>query len=166
VLFLIGCVMCLPPCTSIWRVLGLWPNFFAGMAAWWAARHGGKALGYGALAVLLIASVAWPAYGGMGRIVAVVTGWVLALAYRRESHSPRTRLMRFFVWMGGLSYSLYLVHIPLMSPFVHLVGRWIPTVSPWFVAVWASAIAFAIAGAKCLNYFVEAPIEVWRKRVI
>jgi exopolysaccharide production protein ExoZ len=168
-LFLVGCAMCLPPCanhggTPMWRVLELWPNFFAGMAAWWAARRGGKFLGYGALAIMLGATIAWPAYGGLARLVAVSTAWVLALSYGRDDWLSRAPLARFFIWMGGISYSLYLIHIPLISPFLNLMGRWIPSSSPWFIAVWISAIALAIAGAKCLNRFVEAPVESWRKR--
>jgi peptidoglycan/LPS O-acetylase OafA/YrhL len=170
-LFLIGCAMCVPPRTtqgwdSIWRVLELWPNFFAGIAAWWAARRGAKVLGYGALAALLCATVACPAYGGVGRLTAVAAAWVLALVYRHDGQLPQTRSIRFFIWMGGISYSLYLIHVPLMSPTLNLLGRWIPSASPWFIAAWASAVAIAVVGAKCLNRFVELPIESWRKRAI
>jgi exopolysaccharide production protein ExoZ len=170
-LFLIGCAMCLIPCATqgrppIWFVLGLWPNFFAGMAAWWAARRGGRALGYGALAILLAATIAWPAYGGPARLTSVVAAWILALAYRRDGKLSESSTMRFFCWMGGLSYSLYLIHVPMMSPTLNLLGRWIPSTSTWFIAAWVSAVLLAIAGAKCLNRLVEQPIESWRRRAI
>lgn len=167
--FLIGCAMCLPPCTNLggsyaWSVLALWPNFFAGMAAWWAARRGGKALGYGALAVLLVATVAWPGYGGPARLTAVGTACFLALAYRRDKQLSGGPIARILIWMGGISYSLYLIHIQLISPFLNLLGRWVPSTSTLFIAVWFSSIPLAVAGAKCLNHFIEMPIERWRKR--
>ena len=170
-LFLIGCAMCLLPCIApgrppFWLVLGFWPNFFAGMAAWWAARRGAKVLGYGTLAVLLAMTIAWPAYGGPARLTAVGSAWILALAYRHDIQLSKSWTMRFFNWMGGLSYSLYLIHVPLMSPTLNLLGRWIPSASPWFLAAWVFAVALAVAGAKCLNHFVELPFESWRRRAI
>ena len=170
-LFLVGCLLCLPPWTyhatpAPWRVLDLWPDFFAGVAAWRAARRGAKASGYAALALMLAATVAWPAYGGIGRMVAVGSGWVMALAWGRDGRIMRTPLMGPLVWAGGISYSLYLVHVPVISPVENLLGRWIPSASPWFVIVWALAIAMAIAAAKCLNYFVETPVERWRRSAV
>ncbi|HXN36062.1 MAG TPA: acyltransferase, partial [Opitutaceae bacterium] len=170
-LFGICCLLCLPPWTyhgtpAPWRILDLWPDFFAGVAAWWAARRGAKASGYVALALMFAATIAWPAYGGIGRMTAVGSAWVMALAWGSDGRIMRTRLMRPLIWAGGISYSLYLVHVPVISPVENLLGRWIPSASPWFIVVWAFALAMALVGAKCLNSFVEMPVERWRKRAI
>jgi peptidoglycan/LPS O-acetylase OafA/YrhL len=170
-LFVIGSLMCLAPWTfhgnpAPWHVLDLWPDFFAGVAAWWSAQKGARSGGYLALALLLAATIAWPSYGGVGRVVAVGTAWILALGWRWDGRLANLALMRPLVWMGGISYSLYLVHIPVMSPIENLLGRWINSSSPWFVAAWVFSLAMAIIAAKCLNYFVEAPVNRWRRRAI
>jgi peptidoglycan/LPS O-acetylase OafA/YrhL len=171
-LFVLGCLLCLPPWTAHgasppWRVLDLWPDFFAGVAAWWAVCGGrARAGGYAALTLLLAVTIAWPAYGGSGRLVAVITAWVLALAWRQDRRIAGSPLVRPLIWAGAISYSLYLVHIPVISPIENLLGRWIPSNSPWFVAVWAFSLGMALLAAKCLNYLVEAPVNRWRKRAI
>jgi peptidoglycan/LPS O-acetylase OafA/YrhL len=170
-LFGIGCLLCLPAWVyhgtpAPWRILDLWPDFFAGVAAWWATRKGAKTSGYLALALMLAATIAWPAYGGIGRLTAVGSAWVMALAWGWDGRIMRTPLMRPLIWVGGISYSLYLAHVPLISPVENLLGRWIPSASNWFIIVWAFAIALALVGGWCLNLFVEMPVERWRKRAI
>jgi len=171
-LFLLGCILCMTPWTVLgtpapWRVLDLWPDFFAGVAAWWAVRRGvAHPGGFVALGLLLVLTIALPAYGGIGRLTAVGTAWALAIAWRWDRQLTRVPLMGPLIWIGGLSYSLYLIHIPVISPIENLLGRWIHSSSPWFIAVWAFSLAMAIAGAKCLNHFVEAPVNRWRKRAV
>jgi peptidoglycan/LPS O-acetylase OafA/YrhL len=169
--FLAGSLLCFAPwvahgTSSPWRVLELWPDFFAGAAAWWAVRRSSPASGYGVLVLMIAAAVFWPGYGGIGRISAVATALVLALAWKRDGALSKSRLMRPMVWAGGLSYSLYLVHVPLISALENLLGRWVPPGSNGFIAVWALGMAVALAGAKMLNHFVELPFERWRRKAI
>lgn len=171
-LFLLGFLLCLAPWSvqgtpAPWHVLDLWPDFFAGVAAWWAVRQPiVQPTGLIALALMLVATIAWPAYGGIGRLTAVGTACVLAIAWRWDKQLTKAPFMGPLIWTGGISYSLYLVHIPVISPIENLFGRWIHSSSPWFVLVWAFALAMAIAGAKCLNYFVETPVNRWRRRAV
>jgi len=170
-LFVAGSLLCFMPWAAHlmpppWRVLELWPDFFAGAAAWWAARRGARIQGYGVLALLLATAALWPAYGGMGRMTAIVTAWVLALAWPRDRRLEKNRAVRALGWAGGLSYSLYLIHLPLISPLENLLGRWIPPTSPWLILVWVCAIGIALVGAIGLNKWVEAPVERWRRRAI
>ncbi len=170
VLFILGCLMCLFPWTAHggsapWRVLALWPDFFAGMAAWWAARRGSRASGYAVLVAMLAIATIWPTYWALERLTAIGTAWILALAYTWDDRLAKMPIMRPMIWAGGVSYSLYLIHVPLMSPFFNLAERWIPYTSEWFTAVWSLAIVMALIGAKYLNQLVEAPFELWRRRV-
>jgi exopolysaccharide production protein ExoZ len=170
-LFLAGSLLCFAPWVAHgfpppWRVLELWPDFFAGVAAWRAVRRGSPASGYGVLALMLAASVFWPGYGGIGRTSAVATALILALAWKQDERLSKTRLMRPLAWAGGVSYSLYLVHVPLVSSLENLLGRWVPSRSNWFIAVWVLGLAVAIAGAKLLNQYVELPFERWRRKAV
>ncbi len=169
--FLAGSLLCFAPWVahgipSPWRVLELWPDFFAGVAAWWAVRRESRASGYGLLALMLAAVAFWQGYGGIGRISAVATALVLALAWKWDADLSTSRLMRPMAWAGGLSYSLYLVHVPLISSFENLLGRWVPPSSNGFIAVWALGVALAVAGAAVLNRLVEQPAERWRRKAI
>jgi peptidoglycan/LPS O-acetylase OafA/YrhL len=170
-LFLVGSLLCFMPwvahrMTPPWRVLELWPDFFAGAAAWWAARRGARIQGYGLLALMFATTALWPAYGGIGRLTSIVTALVLALAWPHDRRLEKNHAVRALSWAGGISYSLYLIHLPLISPLENLLGRWVPSVSPWFILVWLSAICLALVGAVCLNRWVEAPVERWRRRAI
>ncbi len=169
--FLAGSLLCFAPWVAHvvsppWRVLELWPEFFAGVAAWWAARRESRASGYSLLALMLAASAFWPNYGGAGRISAVATAFILAFVWKWDVGLAKLKLMGPMVWAGGMSYSLYLIHVPLISPFENLLGRWVPSTSNWFILVWVVGIAVAIAGAKILNRLVELPVEHWRRRAI
>jgi peptidoglycan/LPS O-acetylase OafA/YrhL len=169
-LFLAGSLLCFAPWVAHaagapWRVLALWPDFFAGMAAWWAVRRSARA-GCAVLALMLAASIAWPGYGGAGRLTAIGTAAALALAWPWDAGLTAGPVMRSLMRAGGISYSLYLIHVPLISPCENLMGRLISPSSRGFIAVWALAIALALAGAVCLNRVVERPVERWRRRAL
>ena len=169
-LFWSGALLCFAPSAagiapSPWTVLDYWPEFFAGAAAWWAARRGDRRSGYGLLALMTAVAFVWPAYGGVTRLVAFGTAWVLALAWKWDDWLCSPRWMRLLVWSGSLSYSLYLIHVPLISPFENLVARRIPRMSTAFVGVWALSLVLSYAGAIALNHWVEAPVNRWRRQL-
>jgi peptidoglycan/LPS O-acetylase OafA/YrhL len=171
VLFAIGSLMCFIPWTTHegsapWRVLVLWPDFFSGVAAWWAARRGFRTSGFTVLALMSATAILRPAFWGIGGMTAIGTAWMLAFAYSRDARLAKVPVMRPLIWVGGISYSLYLIHVPIVTSVEHLMGRWIPYSSAWFPIVWIAAIVTALIGARTLNRFVEAPIERWRRRTI
>ena len=55
--------------------------------------------------------------------------------------------------LGAASYSIYLVHLPLLSVVGRVVGRW----DSWWLAFWASVVTAVVAG---LAYHVlsERPV--------
>lgn len=170
-LFVVGSLMCFMPWTvyrgsAPWRVLELWPDFFAGMAAWWSARRGARVSGYLVLSLMLAEAIVLPDARAAGRLTAIVTAWVLALAFTLDERISKLPFMRVLGWVGGISYSLYLIHVPLLSPLENLMGRWVHRDSLWFICGWLLAITITLIGATYLNRFVETPADQWRRRVL
>lgn len=87
---------------------------------------------------------------GAGVIVVVAIGWEAA---RRPLQS------RVSQWLGKVSFSLYLVH----EPIVVLVGTVFPERSAWLVPV--VAIPGALVAAACFFRWVEAPSHRLAKRI-
>jgi peptidoglycan/LPS O-acetylase OafA/YrhL len=167
-----GTLLCVVPWTPLAmldpvRILGLWPDFFAGVAAWAAVRPGLRARGYAVLVLLLALDGFWCAHGGgVSRLIAIFTAWVLALARPWDFRLARLAVLRPLFWVGGLSYSLYLIHLPLIYPVQNLLGRWVSQKSSWSLLVWMGEIALALAGANGLNRWVEEPVNRWRRKAL
>jgi len=71
-------------------------------------------------------------------------------------------LPRALVWVGGISYSLYLVHVPLGPPFLGAVRRFGLPFGGLFAWGWcAVAIAGVIVAAWLFHRFVEKPATRW-----
>lgn len=170
VIFALGLLLCAWPLTQLHfratHILGLWPDFFAGVLVWWCAREAGKArtlIGIGALLALTALTLAWEPYGGTGRLAALATAALLWIASRRD-FVPTSGLARSLTWLGLISYSLYLVHVIVLSPFMNLGQRLVSPQSFAFVFVWAGGVAASIVGSWLVHRYAEAPIERWRKR--
>lgn len=171
-LALLGILLCLWPLAG-WRfqltyVLALWPDFFVGGLVWWAAQSHARAPKYLAaagLAMLALLDLEWPGgYGGQPRLVAIATAttlWALSGQDRRVAAIP---FLRKLAWVGGFSYSLYLIHLPLLFPFMNLAERWVSPRHSLFCLVWLAAVLLAFTGGWLLNRLVEAPVERWRKQ--
>ena len=56
------------------------------------------------------------------------------------------------VWLGRVSYSLYLIHVPLLAAAIHLAHGWLPL--PLTVVC---VIPLALAGAGLMHRLVEQP---------
>jgi peptidoglycan/LPS O-acetylase OafA/YrhL len=115
------------------------------------------------LPTFALISVALGAYAG-AMLTEAETGAILALG--ALAIALQVRMPAALVWVGGISYSLYLVHVPIGASFVGAVkrgglpmgGLW-----PW---LWAGlAIAASIGAAWLLHRFVEAPATRWSRRI-
>jgi len=82
---------------------------------------------------------------------------VLVAAFWR----PAVRLLssRFVQWLGVISFSLYLVHVPIALASMHLVG---PGNWKWAVA---ATIVVSVLVAMLFTRFVEKPSHLLSKRV-
>ena len=167
-LLVLGGLLCLWPLVH-WRptallVLGRWPDFFAGVVAWRAARDGRRIAviaGFGALLLLL-----WMHPLGITDpigLTAVVTAALLLSASFGGLKLPRA--LGPLAHVGAYSYSLYLIHVTFMSPFMNLTGRTVTSHSTGFLLVWFAAVALAVAGGWALHHGCEAPVERWRKNL-
>jgi peptidoglycan/LPS O-acetylase OafA/YrhL len=165
-LMLAGGLICLWP-LSPWQptallVLGRWPDFFAGVIAWRAAGDGRAGAIVAGFAALLLLGLMLP--GGFAsplRLTSIATASLLLAVVAAGGQSAAA--WEFWARIGSFSYSLYLIHVTVLSPFMNLAGRWIVSSSAAFALVWLAALALAVAAGWSLNRWCEAPVERWRK---
>jgi peptidoglycan/LPS O-acetylase OafA/YrhL len=106
------------------------------------------------LLFLLGAAAGWADMGLVALLAFTILGTATA-----ESHWARILGSRPLVWMGEVSYSIYMVHFPvllIMSRFWELVGlgAW---AGPARSAAYAATILLVIALAALLFYAIERP---------
>jgi peptidoglycan/LPS O-acetylase OafA/YrhL len=152
-----GCLVALAPFVREEFALHYAPPFVLGMALV-AYRRG--AVGLHALVLIsLCLGVYWAAVLSEPETGAVVALGALAIALR-------IRMPAVLVWLGGISYSLYLVHVPLAPLFVSGVKRFgLPVLGGWTWLWSAVAVAVAVAGAWLLHRLVEVPATRWSRRI-
>ncbi|GII79985.1 hypothetical protein Sru01_49670 [Sphaerisporangium rufum] len=111
-------------------------------------------------AVLVALSPIWALQSGWWWVepdVWITTLCLAAVTFAAAMALRRRRLPRFLVWTGLISYSLYLLHHPLLKLFTWITGdlRW----SPWYVQIPAAVafVALILAAAALAYRFVERP---------
>ena len=141
--------------------IGSWWMFFVGMVlAWqlagqlsWRATAAGLAvLGVWCLVVDLGASSADPFHGQWAAWVTAVV--IAGLIRTGRTHSRPPRVLMFF---GAISYSLYLVHLPVIDTLVAGLYKLLPHTGAIAVALYVVGAAFSVGLAVVLNRFVEKP---------
>lgn len=93
------------------------------------------------------------------RPLAAVGFGLMVLATASGGWVARALAWRPLAWLGGISYSLYLIHIPAQVLMLRVVS---PVDNPWGWA--ALAFTASILGGWLLYKGVEAPSELWRRR--
>ncbi len=130
-----GCLFALGICTS-WRALGLID----------APRH--------FVSVALLTALAAASIGGAPAVVGGIAAIVLG-----NVRSPR---LRVFTLLGSLSYSLYLLHVPVGGRVLNFATRYAsrfhesPILS---LAVLSAALAVSLVAAALLNWAIEIPAQ-------
>jgi exopolysaccharide production protein ExoZ len=167
-LLLIGGLVCpifawFPP-TGFLLGLALWPHFFIGMLAWWYVFQKADGVWAASLISTLLALFTESFPGGQAE-VALGTAFLLALA---ALHPPRLppHVSRALTALGAASYSIYLIHVPVISPFLNLAARVVSPKSNAYVGVWIIGLAVAIAAGIVVHNVVEVPCERWRHRTL
>jgi peptidoglycan/LPS O-acetylase OafA/YrhL len=92
-------------------------------------------------------------------VVIVVLPTILALAIRATT--PRW-LFGGLTWLGGLSYPLYAIHVPLLRGFAAVLDDAPET---WRPAGWWVALAATLLGAALFERFYDLPIRRWLGRL-
>ncbi|MBW7895542.1 MAG: acyltransferase [Opitutaceae bacterium] len=162
----VGALLCLwlvsPWQPQVGYVLGRWPDFFAGVIAWSAVRAGSVgARRNGLIALCALGVFQWIATASWIGIAAIGTGLILLFVQTLERITISA--VPVLARVGVLSYSLYLIHVSVMSPVQNLAQRWIPSGSTAFILVWLGSLAAAGIAAWLLYHWGEKPIEAWRK---
>lgn len=108
----------------------------------------------------LIGGITCLALFGMGSDIAVYAASVLLIVLAQQPSSFRRLLNRApLVWLGHVSYSLYLVHAPVLAATVILLHEELP--------IWAClivGIAVALSAAGVLHRLVEIPARNLARR--
>lgn len=115
-------------------------------------------VGRGWMWTLLVLSVAvqWWTRGGVSAAVGTSTALIILLA-------PPLR-MPALMWVGGISYSLYLLHVPVGGRVMNYLERFSATT--WVVAL-SVPLALAVSFFAAFLFFklVEAPSHAWARRL-
>jgi peptidoglycan/LPS O-acetylase OafA/YrhL len=109
----------------------------------------------------------WAALAGLGAALIAARGWAEALA----AVVPAAAIAGLSIprigpiaWLGAISYSLYLLHVPVGGRVVNLATR--VSNSPVFELVIVTlAFAFALAAAAMLHALVERPSRELAARI-
>lgn len=167
-LLLIGALACAWPILDFnigaLRVLERWMDFYFGALAWQLVRRPPtmkKTMSAGLLflaCVLLFLSDKLE----IGMITACATSLIL-VAFARVPVFGDLILPRPLVLLGAASYSLYLIHVPLLSPMTNLVARIFSPQSYAFLILWPFLISLTFIGGFAFYHFVEIPLEKRRK---
>ena len=135
-----------------------------GMLAFWIGRtpEGSRwSMAFALLAVLGASALLWEWRSRIA--IAVIVALTLALAQRRGwlGAPPALLSARPLLWLGRISYSLFLIHFPVILLVNAVVARLGPH-SPWIdVLGMAAAVALAIAAAALLHRWVESRPASW-----
>ena len=159
--------------TFAWGALRIIPCFALGCAVYllWRSRavQGRTTALFGAIASALTLGIAAHAGAPDGVIVAVGAMLILFLAACAETGS-RLGTHRAFVYLGEISYALYMVAIPWQLLFVnaaakllHLPGKQLP------LSIWLAYVIGAVAVAALAHHVVEKParegIRLWGEQL-
>lgn len=165
---LVGLGLC--PSVASWvPLLSLWPHFALGGLVWLLIHRLESPATRLVLGAVLIGAVLLCSFWQPSRrhlaLQAACTCAFLVLALR-----PWDRLitgyagLRWLGWVGTFSYSLYLIHAPVVTKFRNLLGRrWAATDSH---SLWIPLVGcgLAIVAAWCFYRVVEQRTEKWRQK--
>ncbi len=127
----------------------------------------GAALAFGGGGLTLGGRARWAAWAGVAAASAlpwdlgtIAASAALIVLARGPGRLPGVLAAPALLWLGRVSFSLYLVHMPVLAAAVHIThGR----LSPW--AALAIAVPVSLAVAAGFHTWVEAPAHRLSRRV-
>ena len=132
------------------------PLFALGMAAFQYHCHKIPGAIFGLLCSMIVV-IAWLFVGPLEALVGAATALIIVLAKNRSISNWLSPLS----WYGIISYSLYLVHVPVGGRVINLCSR----VSGWPSRYAGIVVAFAVSTVAALAFWwlVERPSQHWAK---
>lgn len=150
--------------TAYFPLLTLWPQFACGLAIHTALSQGHPA-SHRLLAGLypLLLGLWWFHTGGVVAAFAPLIALLLLLTLHFESKLPRPP--RLITSIGIVSYSIYLVHLPFMKPFLNLTRRLFFPQDIAFAFAWFLQLTLGVGAGLLFHHFVELRCEALRARL-
>ncbi len=144
-------------------IVRFWPEFWLGMVAYAALAWQRVRLGLFAVALVGALRLFHP-FGFFGQIhgTSISTALALVALHQHDAKLMEWRPLRLLGWIGLWSYSLYLVHMPLLSRAQNLVGRWVQPEMPLFAIAWVACLLLTLVGCWLFYRYIEQPLENWR----
>jgi peptidoglycan/LPS O-acetylase OafA/YrhL len=151
--------------------LGAWSEFLCGMllfGALWSHSQRHTSWRNQALAIIVLLGVL-----SMGANFAGSSNWLwfsaafallLYFLYQFDSQIASIRALQWFKMIGLMSYSLYLLHVPIQGRVINLGSRFIPVESPAFILLQIIGWAVAISASYLFYRWIEKPLNDWRQR--
>lgn len=159
-----------PAIASRLPLLSLWPHFALGSLVWLLLRQPSvtRRLLWGALLLGALAVFARTMPDNHGRPLLFVTGCAGLLLVLRpfDARLAAAPALRWVAWAGTISYSLYLIHAPVVGKFRNALARRWPPGEPGALWIPLAACALAVAISWVFYHLVELRTEQWRKNCL
>lgn len=86
----------------------------------------------------------------------------LYFLYPVDRQLAQLKALNWLRWMGLISYSLYLLHVPFQGRVINLGSRLIPVESPGFLILQVLGWFVAIGISYLFYTLIENPLNIWR----
>ena len=110
------------------------------------------------IVLVIISCVSFAVLGFLATLIGVLTAYMICV-FKEKQPPP---VLSCLSWVGTISYSLYLVHVPIGGRVVNLAER-LPNLPIYRYAAIIVAFATSIGGAWLFWRFVELPSHHWAR---
>jgi peptidoglycan/LPS O-acetylase OafA/YrhL len=133
-----------------------WLPLFAMGTAAFQGRVGTLTRSQVGLVYACTGAVSWWLLGGVSTTTALLTGFIIQACAQR----PLPSLLKPFAWVGAISYSLYLVHVPIGLRVLNLCTRLQDSDVIRYGSV-VAALLLSLAFAWGFWWSIERPSQAW-----
>jgi len=137
-----------------------WYQFFLGALTYWC-RRGYLPHRWVLIYVVVVFGISLSGKPNAGDPVAALTAaMLLTMSTNRVLNSAPLQ------FLGRISYSLYLIHVPIGWAGIAFIARFVQNDSPWYaISLGLMGVAMSLIAAWMLYFFVEAPSVALSRRV-
>lgn len=148
--------------------IALWPHFALGIAVWVLLATKRRLIPLVSWSTLATGTLLFMV-GELGRIdlgitAAVLTAYALTVLHAMDDSVTKIRSLGWLSWLGTISYSLYLTHVPVAGRFRNLMTRMCRQDDWTFMWVPAAGTVLAVGVAAIFYRTIEAPNESLRRK--